>query len=195
MSWSVPWRGLEPYGLVDHMMCIDQVNQAGLENRAHGIGHDDLRPAILALGPVLPFRTGYQIARPWKRRYPLLLDQAGVPAHMIRMQMSADDGINTLRRISRFSELREEWPLSLVPGGDASFFVIANARVHQNAPVGDFHYQRMYTAHRIAVGGQQRGQPWDAGEVVDRRLWHNEAHAWCFKFLDTGDAHCPHLPA
>src|SRR5207244_7783986 len=117
MPRGMPWRGLEPYSLVDRMTYIDQIDQAGLENRAHGVGHDDLRPTILALGPVLPFRTGYHIARPRKRRHPLLLDQSGVPANMIRMQMRADDGINTLRRIPRRSELREEWPLPLMPGG------------------------------------------------------------------------------
>jgi hypothetical protein len=85
MPWSMSRCGLEPYGLVDHMMYIDQVDQAGFENRAYGVGHDDLRPAIFALGPVLPFRTGYQITRPRKRRHPLLLDQSGVPANMIRM--------------------------------------------------------------------------------------------------------------
>jgi hypothetical protein len=85
--------------------------------------------------------------------------------------------------------------LPIVPRGNTPFFVIANARVHQNALLGDFHYQRMYTAHRIAVGRKKRGQPWDTGEVFARRLGHNEAHAWRFQFLDTGDAHCPHLPA
>src|SRR5215510_13210089 len=109
--------------------------------------------------------------------------------------MSADDGINTLRRIPCLSELCEEWPLPFIPRRDAPFFVIADARVHQNTPTGDFHYQCMYTAHRIAVGRQKRGQPWDASEVIDRRLGHDEAHAWRFQFLDTGDAHCPHLPA
>jgi hypothetical protein len=85
MPWGVPGCGLEPYGLVDHMMHIDQVDQAGLKNRAYRVGHNDLGPAILALGPVLPFWTGDQIARPLKRGYPLLPDQLGVPANMIRM--------------------------------------------------------------------------------------------------------------
>src|SRR5215475_4604779 len=110
MSWSVPWRGLEPYGLVDNMLHIDEVDQAGLENRAHGIGHDDLCPALLALGPVLPFRTGYQIARPWKCRHPLPFDPSGVPANMIRMQMRADDCINTLCLLSRPSHMRKYTP-------------------------------------------------------------------------------------
>src|SRR2546427_169489 len=195
MPWGMPWRGLEPYGLVDHMLHIDQVDQAGLENRAHGVGHDDLRPAILALRPVLPFRTGYQIACPRKRRHPLPFDPSGVPANMIRMQMSADDGINTLRRIPRLSELRKEWPLPLVPRGNAPFLVIPNARVHNHPLLGDLQHQRMYTAHCITIGGQKRGQPRDAGQVVERRLWYDEPHAWRFKFLDTSDAHCPHLPA
>src|SRR5262249_18308413 len=132
MSWSVPWRGLEPYGLVDHMLHIDEVDQAGLENRAHGVSHDDLRPAFLALGPVLPFRTGYQIRRPWKCRHPLPFDPSGIPANMVRMQMRTDDGINTLRRISRLSHLREKGPLAFIPGGDAPFFIISNACVHHN---------------------------------------------------------------
>src|SRR4030095_10537992 len=108
--------------------------------------------------------------------------------------MGTDDGINTLRRIPCLSELREEWPLSLVPRGNAPFFIIADARVHQNALLGDFHYQRMYTAHSLTVGRQKWDQPWDAGEVIDRRLWHDEAHAWRFQLLDTGDAYGPHLP-
>src|SRR4029450_351088 len=195
MPWSMPRRGLEPYGFVDRMLYIDQVDQAGLENRAYGVGHDDLCPVIFALGPVLPFRTGYQIARPRKRRHPLPLDQSGVPANMIRMQMGADDGINTFRRISRLSQLREEWPLPFVPGGNAPFFGIPNARVHHNPLSGDLQHQRMYTAHCITIGGQKRGQPWDAGQVVERRLWPDEPHPWRFKFLDTGDTHCPHLPA
>jgi hypothetical protein len=114
---------------------------------------------------------------------------------MIRMQMSADDGINTLRRISCLRQLREKWPLPFVPGRDAPFFVIPNARVHHNPLIGYLQHQRMDTAHCIAISGQKRGQPWDAGQVVERRLWHDEPHTWRFKFLDTGDTHCSHLPA
>src|SRR5262245_14643601 len=172
MPWSMTRCGLKPYGLVNHMMYIDEVYQASLENRAYRVGHDGLRPVIFALGPVLPFQTGYQIARPWKRRHPLPIDQSGVPAKMIRMQMGADDGINTLRRISCLSQLCEEWPLSFVPGGDAPFFVIPNARVHHNPLIGDLQHQGMHTAHCITIGGQKRGQPWDTGQVVERRLGH-----------------------
>src|SRR5436190_8528642 len=132
MPGGVPWRRLEPYSLVDYVLHIDQIDQAGLENRAYGIGHDNLCPVVLALGPVLPFWTGDQIACARKRRHPLPLDPSGVPAYMIRMQMGTDDGINTLRRALCLTQLREERSLPLVPGGDAPFFVIADARVHQN---------------------------------------------------------------
>jgi hypothetical protein len=67
--------------------------------------------------------------------------------------MGTDDGINTLGRISRLSQLREEWPLPFVPGGDAPFFVIPNARVHHNPLIGDLQHQRMHTTHCITIGG------------------------------------------
>src|SRR6266446_1783908 len=152
MPWSMSWRGLTAYGLVDLMLHINQVDQASLEEWAHGVGHDDLGPVLLTLRPVLPFRTGHEIACPRERRHPLPLNQACVPAHMVRMQMRADDGIKALGRIPCRSELREEWTLPFMPGGNAPFFIIPNARVHHNTLIGDFQHQRMHTPHRIAVG-------------------------------------------
>src|SRR5437879_6111543 len=92
-----------------------------------------------------------------------------IPASSPCAAMSTDDGINTLRRALCLIQLREERSLPLVPGGDAPFFVIADARVHQNTPTGDFHYQRMDTAHGIAIRRQKWGQPRNAGQVIDRR--------------------------
>ena len=66
------------------------------------------------------------------------------------MQMRADHGIDSIRETAGCHQRDEKRPLALVPHGNTAFFIIANAGIHNKAPVRHFQ-QRMYTLYSVMV--------------------------------------------
>ena len=65
------------------------------------------RSGIIESGVLIPrlrrlvFHSAKQVTRIGKRRYPLIVDQHGVPTDMIGVQMGAKNGLDALARKTR----------------------------------------------------------------------------------------------
>ena len=65
------------------------------------------RSGIVETGVLIPrlrrlvFHSAKQVTRIGKRRYPLIVDQHGVPTDMIGVQMGAKNGLDALARKTR----------------------------------------------------------------------------------------------
>ena len=63
--------------------------------------------------PVIEFSPAEEIARLWKGGDPAAIDQARIPAHVIKVQMCAEDGVDASCRKARSRQIREECSLQI----------------------------------------------------------------------------------
>jgi hypothetical protein len=89
---------------------LDQVDQAGVEHRADGVGQDDLLLGVPFRAPVVMFPATNQVAGLWEGRDPAVAVAHRVPADMVDVQVGADDGVDALAgpagRLEGFQEIR-----------------------------------------------------------------------------------------
>ena len=79
----------------------DEVGLAGVGDRLHGIvEHGDLVRLVAVVAPVLIFGLAEHIAGVGEGRHPFAVDQFGVPADMVDMQMRAQHGVDAVGRQS-----------------------------------------------------------------------------------------------
>ena len=99
MPRCVTWCRIEPRGLVEGIVHIDEVGLAGLDHRQHAVFEVRIGRALRALFIVLPvliFIVCEQITRVGKCRHPAAIDETRIPADMIDMKMRTHHEVDVL---------------------------------------------------------------------------------------------------
>ena len=148
---------------------------------------------VLALGVVAPVGVldpAHQVARVGEGRTPAPVDQHGVPADVVDVQVGAQHGVDRLARVAGGGKIGEERAVQVVPGRNAAtLLVVAEAGVDHDAPRGGFDHQGV-DAHAQAARfiGEMRAQPADGQDGLARGVGQDEAAAaGGFQLDDAGD--------
>jgi hypothetical protein len=105
-------RWLQAYFGRDRVVCCHEVRKSGIDDGADRIEVSDLLVLRLVDLGTLVLSPRKKVSRVRKRRHPAAVQEAGVPAAMIEMQMCAKHVIDALRRKSCRREVFEEWALA-----------------------------------------------------------------------------------
>ena len=97
MPWRVPTRRNQADFVADLVIRSHQIDQAGVQYRLYRIseGFDEHRAHSFAANraqfsrPVFEFSSVEEVARVREGRRPLSIDQHGIPAHMVAVEMGA----------------------------------------------------------------------------------------------------------
>ena len=98
-------------GTVFLMWLGEQIDEFGIEEGLHGIFEGGAHGIEIGLAPVFPFGIRDQRAGILKSRNPAISDPHRVPAHVIRMQMSAGDRVDRLDWKARILEILQKGSL------------------------------------------------------------------------------------
>ena len=177
---------------------LHQIDQARIEHRGHRITeHRDHVLAPLRPRPVLVLDAPHQVVCLRDRRHPPSVDQHGVPADMVHVQMGAQHGIDRLPRISGGREIVQERPPAVIPGLDATvLLVVAEAGIDDDAPRRCLHHEAVDAHAQPALFiGEVRLQPGDRLDRLACRLRQDEAAAARhLQFDDLGHRHVADPP-
>ncbi len=112
----------------------DQIDQTRVDHRLDRIGAQHLiHPRVFAL-PVLPLGVGKEVAGVRKRRNPRPVDQAGVPSHVVDVEVGTQHGVDRLRWEAGCGQILEERARAHAPRLDRALLVVAEAGVDEDAP-------------------------------------------------------------
>jgi hypothetical protein len=180
MTGRVARARREPDLRTDPMVPLDEVGQAAIEDRPDAVGKDGQHVRSFRLrAPVLVLDPPEQVARAGEGRDPPAVDQHGVPADVIDVQVRAQHRIDGLARETGRGQVFEEPPLAIVPGGDAPILlVVAEAGVDDDPPSRRLDDERVDAHLEAAFGiGEVRDEPRDGQDGLARRLGQDEAAA------------------
>src|SRR3990167_32452 len=139
---GIVFYGEQRVGLV---VTLDHHGLAGLDDRQHRIVERAVVHHALALrfALVLPVRVlalGEEIARVGEGRHPAAVDELGVPADMIDMQMRAHHEVDRFGRAAAGAPPVHERRVELVPGRVVALLVVAEASVDQDRVLARLHH-------------------------------------------------------
>ena len=127
----VPRCGDELHLVAQPVIGLHQVGGTRGDDRSNGLGDVGVVGGAVVVLPSLPLHAPEEVARVRERHRPLAVDETGVPAGVVEVQMCAQDGVDVVDPITGASETVEE-PVGGF-GLDASTF--ADARIDQD-PAG-----------------------------------------------------------
>ena len=165
MARRVAMRGHEIHFLAEAVRGFDELRQAGVEDRLHGIGEHQLldpvpterRRHAFAPLPEVIFRPVEEIAGVREGRPPLAIDQHGVPPDVIDMQVRAEDGVDRVRGEALVGKLLEEAGAQHVKRRTETLLVVAGAGVDDDALRRRLDDERVDARDRLAILGQEVG--------------------------------------
>ena len=90
-------RRLQPYAIVQDVVGLHEVDEAGVEHGEEAVlvvrVVAELRPLVL-LSPEFPLRADEEMAGAGKGRDPAPIDEPGVPAHVVDVQVREDHEVH-----------------------------------------------------------------------------------------------------
>src|ERR1035437_2822201 len=151
MSGSVAGRRLEPYFVGDAKVRVDQIGHPNLNNRTHRILDRIAHVLAVELRPVIPLGAAYQVAGVGERRHPLAVLEHRVPPDMVHVQMRADDAIDLVARVTRFSQVAQKRQLQIAPRRVRTNLLVADAGVDDDALTLRLDHQRVDAHAELAL--------------------------------------------
>ena len=122
--------------------------------------------------------------------------QHRVPAHMVHMQVRAQNRVNGLGRVSRLSKILQKVRLQMGPVRDVTLLVVANAGINKNPPVARIHHKRMNAHLQVSLLVHEMGlhpRIWQAG--LSRRVRQDKARpAKTFDLYNSGNLYITDCP-
>ncbi len=147
---------------------VDQVELSGVADGVDGVPEHLAAGVVHVLaGPVVPLRTGRQVAGAGEGGDPAVLVGDGVPADVIGVQMGEEDQVHRLRGEAGRRQPLEIVRVEVVPGGVGPGFAVADAGVDEEAHA--LHLQREAVRGQAQVTvlvGEVRPQPGGLGQHV-----------------------------
>src|SRR6478735_7860870 len=179
---------------------VDEFHQPRIQHRHHGVIH--VMEVVVAIGlvemlPVFEFAAAEQVARLREGRYPLAIDQARVPSHMVEMQVRAQHVGDFFVRESGLGQILEKSGLHVGEHRELTLPVVADAGV-------DHGHAALRAQHETLEGDdnlplrcrEMRLQP--AELLHEFRGFIRQQHADivfpAVDLDDTGDVHVAYLP-
>src|ERR1039458_222676 len=189
MSGSVAGRRLEPYFVGDAKVRVDQIGHPNLNNRAHRILDRIAHVLAVELRPVIPLGTAYQVAGVGERWHPLAVLEHRVPPDMVHVQMRADDAIDLVARVTRFSQVAQKRQLQIAPRRVRTNLLVADAGIDDDALALRFDHQRVNApaglARFVGEGGIEPVGFFQ--DILAGGVGHDEgARPWRLAFDDPG---------
>src|SRR3546814_19840070 len=81
-----------------YVIGVDEERQAGIEYGGDGVGHDGDRVAMIVCAKMLEFSLGEDISGIGKGRHPCSINEHGITAAMVKVQVRAEHVINAPER-------------------------------------------------------------------------------------------------
>ena len=183
----------------DAVVHLDQHGQPAVKNGLYRIGEDFLLFGIAFGAPVLVLAATDQVTRIREGGYPLAIDQPGVPAHVVHVQVRAHHGIHRFGRASCLRKAFEERCLQRHAAHQGTRLVVAHAGVYHQCQPGRAHHQRMNREFEVPfLGHEVRVQPGHLPQALRRcpgQEWMRgiigDGH---FEFDDPCDRHVTDVP-
>ena len=154
---GVPRGRLEPHVVADAMVDGHQVGQAGFVDGGHRVTEHVVAEEVGGGLPVLVLGPGEQVAGVGERRQPPAVDQTGVPADVVDVQVGADHLGDRFRRVARCGQVRKERQLQVVPVGAVAHLVVADAGVDRDAVIADVDHEALDAHQEVAVVADEVG--------------------------------------
>ncbi len=175
--------------------------QARVEDRLHRVGQD-LKVGLVAVGaPVLMIDAADQVAGVGEGGHPLAVLQAGVPAHMVDVQVGADHRIHALGRPAGIAHVIHERRIERLHADLLARLVVADAGVDHQPHPGRIDQQRVERQqHGVVLGPDEvRIEPGHGAQRLGRRLWQEGVLGapgnGDFQLHHPRDGHIADLPA
>src|SRR3546814_4078130 len=94
MSRGVARRRLKTNLINNDVIGVDEERQAGIEDGCDGVGHDGDRVTMIVRAKMLEFGLGEDISGIGKGRHPCSINEHGITAAMVKVQVRAEHIIN-----------------------------------------------------------------------------------------------------
>ena len=152
--------------LFGHLVAgLDQVDEAGLEDRKHRVGLGFGRVGIVLVLPEPPLGLAHQVARVRKGRHPAAVLEDGVPPDVIEVQMGAQDPVHRRGREPDAREIFEKGGMQF--GHPERARLVADTGIDDDSRVSRAHRKGVDAELEIALGVCEMGaQP--ALEIPER---------------------------
>src|SRR4051812_5337097 len=181
------------HGVAGHQVCL-----AGIDDRPHRIHeHRRLGGLITVVAPMLVFVFPEYIPRVAESGHPSAVNEAGVPAHVIDMQVRAQHDVDAVRRKAGVAHGLEKRPFPVVPGRHgAAFLVISEPGIDHDAQRRRLDYERVDRhLESTFLGGEMGDQPRQISNLFVGGQRQDKARASDrFQFDDFRDLDLAHLP-
>src|SRR5208282_4649842 len=151
MTRGVAGRRLEPYLVGDAEIRVDQVGHPDFDDRTHRILDRIARVLAVKVRPVVPFGAADQVPRVGECRHPVAVLEHRVPAHVVDVQMRADDAIDVVARVTGLFEVAQERQLQIAPCRVGTNLLIADAGVDDDALALRLDHQRVDAHAELAL--------------------------------------------
>jgi hypothetical protein len=144
MAGGMAGRRFEPHFIAEFVIGLDSIQKAGGQHWVHAITHVIAELLLFPVPrPVIVFAAGNQVPCVFKRRLPFAVHKQRVPTDMVDVQVSTQDVIETARQKSCRFQITEERAAKHIRPLILSRFVVAEARIDDDAAAWSFDYECM----------------------------------------------------